>query len=411
MIQPLRNPSDAIASITEDGDDRSGIFPHNYDYDRFSTRDQLLAYLDPSNPHATLHPDDVEDFEGDDDKTRAYNMLNALQDAAKKGYDYAPQVDHESGKGEEIKKLNADWNSKWEKFLADFELPIEKGAAALGYRVAKRNALNGEGRLGEFFVCQHDNGTVTGCTSNQYRSDASRSAISNFFGRNKNATKFMASMPTWCRKHYQKEAYSDESWQKSKRYLITSTIDRNEAAVQKDGKRGLTYEIKLRNWDEKRVVEVALQKGKGEPTANNKHPADLDVIQHIHRQHCGSGKTQAEAKELAQYAYDDYEKKLAKWKEGKDEKDIKKDIKAKGPKYVEFQLVPEWDLLYTAEEIAAAVKNEDEDGDPDTPATGRKGKAKAKCTPASKTPKHGRKDRGADDEEDDDESPTKKPRK
>lgn len=375
------------------------VFPHNFDFEQHDTRELLSSYLDPVNPQATVHPDDLQDFEGNDDQTRAFDMLRTLQDAALQGFDYAPNVDHDQGKDEGTKKDNIEWNDNWETFLKKFELPVVKGAVALGYRVAKRAELKKEGRLREFVVCEHDDKDVSGCLTNQYREDASRHAISNFFGRNKNATRFMSRMPSWCRKHYQKEAYSDENWQKYKRHLINATIDRNEASANKDGKQDLTYEIKLRNWDELRIIEVATGKGNGAPPKGNKHPADLIVIQHIHRQFCGKNKTAAEAKQLTHYAQCEYEQKVATWKAGKDEKQIRKDMKQKGPKYCEFQLIPEWDQLYTAAEIEAKE-----------PSTPRKEKDEGKPRgPVSNTPKRARPEK--EEKKDGPQTPSKKPRK
>jgi hypothetical protein len=398
LIKSLRTAADAVASANVE---RPQVFPNNFDYATYSTRERLEVYLDPANPLATIHPDDLAYFEGDSVSQKAYNLLKAVQDAAMKGFDLAPTIDHTAGTDEETKIANSLWHKTWEDLLGQFERKIEKGACAVGYRVAKRLELEAAGQLEEFFVCEIKANKVAGCQSHQYRNDACRNGISDYFGRNKKACRLIACMPIQCRKDYQTLSYNDEAWQLRKKNLIQETIDRNEAAVQRDGKSRLTYEIKLRAQDEKRVVEVAMQKGNGDPLPNNRHPATLSVIQHIHRQYVGTGKTMAEAKDLAAFADITYKAEVAAWKEGKTAVDIKKNIKAKGPKYAEFQLIPEWDKLYTAAEIAAATDSTSLPGTPESEAMARR-------TPSSKRKKR---DEDAKKEDGSPTTPSKKAKK
>jgi hypothetical protein len=388
LIKSLGTAAEAIAAPDVP---RYECFPHNFDYAKYTTVDQLEEYLNPANPSAVLHPDDIELFEGVDTQQKAYNMVKALKAAAVAGVKIAPSVDHSSGKGDEVQQTNVDWLKTWDTFIEGFELPVEKGAAALGYRLAKRAMLVAEGNLDKFFVCSRKCSDPAGCCTHQFRTEASRNAISNFFGRNRNATSLMAAMPIWCRKCYQNMAYDDEVWQNFKKGVIFSVLDRNEASVRKNGKQGLTYIIELRKQDQERVTEIALKKGDGAPKENNKHPSTLSVIQHIHDTYVGKGKSLADCKALGEYVHATYKTEVAAWKAGKEEKKIKSTIRAEGPKYTEFQLIPEWTRIYNPAEIADATASTAAPGTP-------KGSAIAKSSPASK--------RKAKDEPTDGDSPS-----
>lgn len=381
----LRAPKDAI-EYRRDVDDRQGVFPHDYDFEKYNSLAALKTYLDPSDPVALIHSHELKNYEGDDDQVRAANLLAACLVAVEHGFKTADHVDHEAGDSEAGKLQNKEWNATWDKEMTRYEgkCPIERGAFVLGYRVAKYKELADDNRLNEFFICTHDDTTVPGCITNQYRKDAARNAISNHFGRNKNVTKGVK-MRDWCRKHYQGAAYEDEKWQKSKCRLIERAIDETEAELNLEGKRGLTYAIELRTRDHNRVVEVAMKWGNGEPKEGHNHAAPLKLLRHISSTYVGKNKTAAEAKALARYVHKQYLEAVEAWKAGKSETEWKKTIRQDGPKYCEFQLVPEWESVYDKaklKQLKVEAKKEREAAQ-NSSTQGRKNKGKA-VTPAAK---------------------------
>jgi hypothetical protein len=419
----LTSPTNNAAS--DDDDDWINYFPHNFDYSVIGssyTREDLVGYFDPDN-YVTIGIEDGEEFE-------KRELVGEFRDAAGQGWDAAayldeaPHIDDEDEnvikpEGENVIKSEDDgtektlqaarkakvkeegnkMNKAFDDFLLKFDLPLVKAAAKAGYLARKKIECLKNGK--KFFICRHGDGPGPGCLTNQYSSERVRSAISDYFGRNKKETKQIPNMMKWCRKHYQQDGYKDGTWQKTKKRHIVGQLEQNEADLQRDGHKGLRYEIRLRVKDEKRRRDWKEQKGtKGEPTQTDKHPADLDVLQHIFDQYCEKGQTQEKCKELIDWAYNDYAAKVKKWMEGKDEKTINRDIKVAGPKFVEFQMLPEYKQFYSKKELDAR-----EFRGPKTP----KKNTDSGTPPSKKTPKRERKN--LDDDSDQDESPSKKTKK
>jgi hypothetical protein len=420
---PPISASRAQIATQNDEDDWMNYFPHNFDWNRIGsgyTREQLVEYFHPD------HYDAIGIEDGGEPEKR--ELAAKFRDAAGRGWDAAatldegpriededetdedaPQDEEAKRKGESSKKQRKELlkkesdkvNKAWDKFLSEFELPLVKAAAKTGYLARKKIDCIKEGK--KFFVCGHGDGPGSGCLTNQYSSDRVRSAISNYFGRNKKQTKQIPNMMKWCRKHYQQDGYKDDIWQKAKRRHILKQLEQNEADVQKDGHKGLTYEIRLRAKDDKRLREFHSQKGnKGEPEASDKHPADLDVLQHIYDNYCDPSKTKEECKQLVDWAMEKFKEKADKWCEGKDQKYINKHFKNDGPKFIEFEMLPEYKRFYSKKELDAREAR----------GTKTPKKTSNTATPSSKQmPKRSRKDRNDGSEDEQDESPIKKGRK
>ena len=394
---------------------RSNVFPHNFDYETIDSREKLEAYFDIANPSVTIYKKDLDDFEGNDELTLVANALPLLQQAALKGFDMAGKVDHQAGMGDEVKDSkprNQDWNKVWADFLISFDIPLVQAAAHVGYLVAKRKELVDFGRLWQFFVCDHGRRDPTGCLHNQYKRDAQRNLISDHFGRNRTETDFSClMMPCWCRKCYQNESYHEENWEKQKCFLIKQTIDDTLAELARLGKdpTRLRFNIELRKRDEVRVVKELKKSGDGAPQAGHKHPMAIKILMDVSEHHCGELKTVADAKALADYAHDLLLDQLAEFKAGKTEKEVSDNMKKQGPRYLEFQLLPKWETVFSLAEIAVLKKEvrdkaEKEKARKAAEASAKgKGKGKGKASPKREA------DDGSD-EEMAEASPSKKAR-
>ena len=213
----------------------------------------------------------------------------------------------------------------------------------------------------EFKLCDFDKKSASGCTSNQYRAEVFRLAISDYFGRNKSITAGMKG-PQWCRKHYQTVSYQDESWQKHKPHLIIRTLEQTQAALTAAGKSNLTYKIELHRRDDKRVCDVMKLRTPGnEPDPEldvtektHKRPTHFETIYHISTNYCDKNQSMDDCKALIQWATTDYETRLLAFKnDHPDAKNMDTLLKQKGPKFAEFQLLPEWSSVYTDQELKA----------------------------------------------------------
>jgi hypothetical protein len=435
QVQVLVNAIEAAIPDEAENHYYLKCFPHNFKYDDVGndyTREDLLERFNPNNYK-------IIGIKGGNEASKR-KMVATFRDAAAKGWDAAATLDEgpamdDDGEpimevtiegealDEDAKKtqqlVEKEWKGKmkaesaklnkaWDEFLGLFDLPLVKAAARAGYLSRKRTECE---RLGKkFFLCSHSDGPGAGCLHNQYSDTRGRSCISNYFGRNKKQTKQIPNFMKWCRKHYQKDGYKDEIWQKTKKRWILEQLDKNEEEMQKDGHADLTYKIQLRAKDDLRRREFKDQKGlKGEPAYNDKHPADLDTLQHIYDNFCDSGKSKDECKELVEWAYKDFEKKASAWKQGKDEKVISRDFKVTGPKFVEFEMLPEYKPFYSKKLLdAREATQKSPRKKPETPKKPMSSTSPPSAGPSGtkKTPKRSRMDRDGESDHED-ESPSK----
>lgn len=409
---PPAQTAQSIQSHKYDEDNWEDYFPHNFDYGRITldfTLEELLAYFNPDDWEAigieegdevykrdlvrqfreaarlgwhgadTLDEGPAEDFsneegpadakaienenedpeEDEDQETSAEDLPSLSKKKTKKSSpqkkEKKPDTAAEKRRKLKMKIACQKMNKQWDAFLEQFDDPLVKAAAKVGYLARKKQDCL---RLDKpFYVCMHGVGPGPGCLTNQYSADRVRSAISNFFGRNKKQTFQIPGMMKWCRKHYQQDGYKDETWQKTKRRHILAQLDRNELDLRRDGFEGLTYEIRLRGKDDARIRAWRDGKGeKGSPTKGDKHPAPIETLDHIYTHFCDKRRSLAECRALVQWAFTDYTKRYAEWAEGREARDVAREAKANAPKFVEFQMLPEYERWYSRGELEEREK-------------------------------------------------------
>lgn len=224
----------------------------------------------------------------------------------------------------------------------------------------------------EVFYCEK----APECNLDQYLRRDSRPCVSNYFGRNKRNTARIASMITWCRKHYQRSGYhgrknpsNNLEWPREKAALILEQLRRNEIDYQRDtGGDSLTYTVALKASEYKRMCNY----NNGKPVAPPKpaaksFEAPMDILLYIEANWVGEHKTYDECLALTQ------------WAEAKLDKKTCADLPL-------WEMVP--DFPDGVEESGDEDMDDvDEDEDEAGPATPKKKATPKKSTPRKSSPK------------------------
>jgi hypothetical protein len=150
---------------------------------------------------------------------------------------------------------------------------------------------------GDTFTCEHLGTNGGRCRTMQVDALASRLCVSDYFGRNKSATRLIKRPITWCRKHYQRFSYQAKSWQGTKLFLIQEQLERIECDDP-----STTYNISLKKSELKRLSEA----NNGDKIAVAARPlkkdeSPIDSLQYIYDNILGNNKTKEECEEFVRW--------------------------------------------------------------------------------------------------------------